>query len=132
MREVPGSNPGVSLAKFLFKTQNVYKLVIFWLKMIIFSQISSLYAKSKSRPKTLCFCLKIGKCPLTPLIQLNVKQDTFKNWPLIKNPQFLSNHHETRGKWLPHEVIIFTKFHKDRTKIMDFFIILSFDFFFSL
>ena len=23
------------------------------------------------------------------------KQDTFKNWPLIKNPQFLSYPHET-------------------------------------
>ena len=31
-----------------------------------------MYAKSKSRPKILCFCLKIGECPLTPLIQLNV------------------------------------------------------------
>ena len=25
------------------------------------------------------------------------KQDTFKNWPLIKNPQFLSNPYETSG-----------------------------------
>ena len=38
------------------------------------------------------------------------KRDTFKNWPLMKNSQFLSNPHET------HEVIIFIKFHKDWTK----------------
>ena len=31
-----------------------------------------MYAKSKSRPKILYFCLKVGECPLTPLIQLNV------------------------------------------------------------
>ena len=39
--------------------------------------------------------------------------DTLKNWPLVKNPQFLSNPHETWSKWLTHEVIIFTKFHED-------------------
>ena len=37
----------------------------------------------------------------------------FKNWPLIKNPQFLANPFETLGKLLPHEVINFTKFHED-------------------
>ena len=47
------------------------------------------------------------------------KQDTFKNWPLIKNPQFLSNPYETWWKWLTHEVINFTKFHEDWTKIVD-------------
>ena len=26
------------------------------------------------------------------------KRDTLKNWPLIKNPQFLSNPHETLGQ----------------------------------
>ena len=39
--------------------------------------------------------------------------DTLKNWPLVKNPQFVSNPHETSSKWLTHEVIIFTKFHED-------------------
>ena len=28
-----------------------------------------------------------------------------KNWPLMKNPQFLSNSHETWGKWLLNNVI---------------------------
>ena len=50
------------------------------------------------------------------------KQHTFKNWPLIKNTQFLSYPHETWSKKSPHEVIIFTKFHKDRTKIWIFHI----------
>ena len=48
------------------------------------------------------------------------KPDTSKSWSLIKNPQFLSNTYETLWKWLPHEVIIFTKFHKDWTKIVNF------------
>ena len=45
---------------------------------------------------------------------------TFKNWPLIKHPQFLSNSHETLRELLPHEVIIFTKFHEDWKKIVYF------------
>ena len=49
------------------------------------------------------------------------KRDMFKNWPLIENPQDLSNPHETLSKCLLHEVIIFTKFHEDRRKIVDFF-----------
>ena len=44
------------------------------------------------------------------------KQDTFKNWPLMKNLHFLSYPHETLWKWSPHKWNIFTKFHKVRTK----------------
>ena len=33
----------------------------------------------------------------------------------------MSNSHETLGNLLPHEVIIFTKFHEDWTKIVDFY-----------
>ena len=40
----------------------------------------------------------------------------------IKDPQFLSNPQETWWKYLPHEVIIFSKFHEDRTKNVDLFI----------
>ena len=29
--------------------------------------------------------------------------------------------HETWWKWLPHDIIIFAKFHEDSTKIVDFF-----------
>ena len=54
------------------------------------------------------------------------KPDTFKNWPLMKNPQFLSYPHETWWKWLPHEAIILTKFHKDWTKIVDFLLMAYF------
>ena len=50
----------------------------------------------------------------------------FKDWPLIKNPQFLSYPHETWWKWLPHEVIIFTKFHKDWTKYVIFSLMANF------
>ena len=32
----------------------------------------------------------------------------------------MSNLHETWWKWLSHEAIIFTKFHKDWTKIVEF------------
>ena len=59
-----------------------------------------------------------------------------KNCPLIKNPQFLSNLHETWWKWLSHEAIIFTKFHKDWTEIVDFSLLIAnflmcVDFFYS-
>ena len=47
------------------------------------------------------------------------KRDMFKNWPLIENPQDLSNPHETLSKCLSHEVIIFTKFHEGQTKIVN-------------
>ena len=48
------------------------------------------------------------------------KRDTFKNWPLIRNPKFYSYSHETC------EVIIFTKFHEYRTKIVDFLLLVNF------
>ena len=54
------------------------------------------------------------------------KWDTLKNWPLIKSPQFFSYPHETWWKLIPHKVIIFTKFHEDRTKIEDFLSMASF------
>ena len=44
----------------------------------------------------------------------------FKNWLLLKNPQVLFYSHETWWKWLSHVMIIFTKFHEYRTKIVDF------------
>ena len=68
----------------------------------------------------------IPKLCIAKLKSEQKKQDTFKNWPLIKNPQFLSNLHETWWKWLSHEAIIFTKFHKDWTKIMDFLLMANF------
>ena len=40
--------------------------------------------------------------------------------PLVKNPHLLLYPYETWWKWLPHEVIIFRKFHEGRTKNMDF------------
>ena len=46
----------------------------------------------------------------------------------MKNPQFLSNPNDTVGKWLPHKVIIFFKFHEDWTKIVDFYYWPSFEF----
>ena len=39
---------------------------------------------------------------------------------MIKDPHQLPYLHETWWKWLPHEAIIFNKFHKDLTKIVDF------------
>ena len=51
---------------------------------------------------------------------------TFKNWPLIKDLQFLSNSHKTLGKLFPCEVIIFPQFHEDWTKIVDFLLMAIF------
>ena len=39
------------------------------------------------------------------------KTDMLKNSQLVKNPQFLSDPHETWWKWLTHGVTFFTKFH---------------------
>ena len=49
-----------------------------------------------------------------------------KNWPLVKNPQFSSYPHETWWKWLPQEIIVFTNFHEDWTKIVDFLLMANF------
>ena len=49
-----------------------------------------------------------------------------ENWRIVKNPHLLSNPYETLWKWLPHELIIFTKFHKDRTKNVDFLLMVNF------
>ena len=38
----------------------------------------------------------------------------------MKNPYFWSSPHENLRKWLSHDVIIFTKFHEDMTKNVDF------------
>ena len=54
------------------------------------------------------------------------KRDTFKYWPLIKNPQFLSYPYETWWKLLTLDVITFTKFHEVRTKIVDFLLMANF------
>ena len=48
------------------------------------------------------------------------KRHTFKNWPLIKNPHFCPIFMKLGQKKLTHEVIIFTKFHEDWKKIVDF------------
>ena len=41
---------------------------------------------------------------------------------LIKNPQFSSNHYETRSKQSTYEYLILTEFRNDWVKIMDFLI----------
>ena len=48
------------------------------------------------------------------------KTDMSKSWPLIKNP------YETWWKYSTHEAIIFTKFHKDWRKIVDFLFMAKF------
>ena len=62
----------------------------------------------------------VGKSKTKEIKSEVKKWDTFKNWPIIKNLQFLSYPHETWWKWLTHEVIIVTKFLKDRTKIVEY------------
>ena len=52
------------------------------------------------------------------------KLDIFKNWPLVKNPHFLSYPHEIQQKYSSYEVLIFTKFQENRT--VDFLLIGNF------
>ena len=49
-----------------------------------------------------------------------------KGSQLVKNLQLLFYPNETWSKWLPCKLVILTKFHKDRTKIVDFSLILTF------
>ena len=48
--------------------------------------------------------------------------DWLKNWPLVKNPQFLSN----QATLPTNELIILTKFHNDWQEIVDFLMIAKF------
>ena len=54
------------------------------------------------------------------------KVDKPKTWLLIKNPLFCSNQANILATKSAHEMIILTKFHKDRTKIVDFLLIAKF------
>ena len=46
--------------------------------------------------------------------------DWLKNWPLVKNPQFLSNQADIQATVSTHELIILTKFHNYWQDIVDF------------
>ena len=48
--------------------------------------------------------------------------DSTKNVLILKNPQFLPNHNETLLKGGIHVYLIFTKFHNNWVKIVDFLI----------
>ena len=54
------------------------------------------------------------------------KPNWAKNSLLVKNPQFWLYPHETWSKEQPHEVVIFTKFHEDRAKTVDFLLLVNF------
>ena len=54
------------------------------------------------------------------------KPDWAKNSLFVKNPQFWLYPHETWSKEQPHEVVIFTKFHEDRAKTVDFLLLVNF------
>ena len=43
--------------------------------------------------------------------------DTLKTWLSVKNPHFLFYSRETLKKWSPHDMINFTQFHEDITKM---------------
>ena len=49
------------------------------------------------------------------------KVDKAKNWLLMKNSQFWSNHADISGLLCTHLVVISTKFHKGGAKFVDFF-----------
>ena len=66
---------------------------------------------------------KISKNPFRVAIKVWVKKwDTFKMWPLIESQYFCP----ILIKQSPFEVMIFTKFHEDRTKIEDFLLMSNF------
>ena len=48
------------------------------------------------------------------------KLNRLKIWPLVKNPQFLSNQADIQASLSTHELIISTKFHHDWQEIVDF------------
>ena len=48
------------------------------------------------------------------------KVDKTKNWLLIKDPQFWSDHADILGLLTIPELVILTKFHKGRVKFVDF------------
>ena len=54
------------------------------------------------------------------------KPDWAKNSLVVKNLQFWLYPHETWSKEQPHEVVIFTKFHEDRAKTVDFLLLVNF------
>ena len=47
------------------------------------------------------------------------KMDWLWIWPLVKNPQFLSNQADIQVTLPTHELINLTKFHKDWQKIVN-------------
>ena len=49
-----------------------------------------------------------------------------QKFAIDKKSTFLSDLHETWWKWLPYDAFIFTNFHKDWTKIMDFLLVTNF------
>ena len=51
---------------------------------------------------------------------MHLKGHKLKTSPLMKNPQFSFNLADNQAKLPTHEVVILTKFHKDRAKIVDF------------
>jgi len=51
------------------------------------------------------------------------KIDCLKNWPLIKNPLFLSNQADIQATLPTHELILLTKFHNYWQEIVDFLVI---------
>ena len=50
------------------------------------------------------------------------KLDWLKISPIVKNLQFLSDQAEIQAILPTHELFIFTKFHKDWQKIVDFLV----------
>ena len=54
------------------------------------------------------------------------KVDKPKTWLLIENPQFLSNLHETRWKYLSHEYFMFLEFQLDWMETVNFLLVAKF------
>ena len=52
--------------------------------------------------------------------------DWLKIWPLVENPQLLSNQADIQANLPTHELIILSKFHNDWQEIVDVLVIAKF------
>ena len=108
---------------FMYKCWTFGSFIFSWTKFITVS------ISITSFPTTIIldfYWEKNQKLSLVHKVRIKKKRDTFKHWLLVKNPQFLLYSYETLWKWLPHELIIFTNFHGDRTKNVDFLLMTNF------
>ena len=105
-----------------------------FVELLLYQQKNKLgSSKNDIKPKgrkgvTFGLILKAWQCQGSKIWKIGIKvwakkkQNTFKNWPLKETKIFV----QSWWKLSSHEGIIFTKFHKDWTKIVDFLLVTNF------